>query len=87
MEEDNIISDDQLSTVEDVTEVMESDSHLTEEEQKVYEILKKQQEINAIAAVAIAIAIAAIATNTYLRLKQQVASQKIQVKKMRRKQL
>ena len=52
---------------------MESDSHLTEEEQKVYEILKKQQEINAIAAVAIAIVIAAIATNTYLRLKQQFA--------------
>ena len=28
---------------------MESDSHLTDEEQKVYAILKKKQEINAIA--------------------------------------
>jgi len=55
---------------------VESDSHLTEEEPKVYEILKKQQEINAIAAVAIAIVIAAIATNTYLRLKQQFALKK-----------
>ena len=66
---------------------MESDSHLTEEEPKVYEILKKQQEINAIAAVAIAIVIAAIATIPYLRIKQQIASKQIQVKKKRRKQL
>ena len=52
-----------------------------EEEQKVYEILKKQQEINAIAAVAIAIVIAAIATIPYLRIKQEIASKQIQVKK------
>ena len=57
---------------------------LTEEGQKVYEILKKQQLINAIAAVAIAIA--AIAMITYLRLKQQFTL-KNTIKKMRRKQL
>merc|ERR1712074_300206 len=31
-------------------QVVESDSHLTKEQQEVYEILKKKQEINAIAA-------------------------------------
>ena len=47
MEEDNIISDKHLSSV--VLRMNNinnrSDSHLTEQEQIVYEILKKKQEI------------------------------------------
>ena len=50
MEEDNIITDDQLSTVEEVTQVVDSDCNLTEEEQKVYELLLKRKQIMAIAA-------------------------------------
>ena len=50
MEEYNIITDDQLSTVEEVTQVVDSDYNLTEEEQKVYELILKKQEIMAIAA-------------------------------------
>ena len=46
MEEYNIITDDQLSTVEEVTQVVDSDYNLTEEEQKVYElILKKNKKL------------------------------------------
>ena len=37
------------TTVQDVTQVVESDSPLTDEQQEVYEILKKKQEINSIA--------------------------------------
>ena len=50
VEEDNIISDDQLSSVVSRMNNInnESDSHLTEQEQIVYEILRKKQEINAI---------------------------------------
>ena len=50
MEEYNIITDDQLSTVKEVTQVVDSDYNLTEEEQKVYELILKKQEIMAIAA-------------------------------------
>ena len=46
MEEDNIISDDQLSTVEDVTQVVESDSHLTEEDLVAENISKKDNSVN-----------------------------------------
>jgi len=44
-----IIDEVTRTTVQDVTQVVESDSPLTDEQQKVYEILKKKQEINAIA--------------------------------------
>jgi len=46
---DNIITDDQLSTVEEVTQVVYSGCKLTEEQEKVYEVLLKTQEIMAIA--------------------------------------
>ena len=50
MEEYNIITDDQLSTVEEVTQVVDSDCNLTEEEQEVYELLLRKKQIMAIAA-------------------------------------
>ena len=49
-EKETVILDEVIrTTVKDVTQVVESDSPLTDEQQKVYEILKKKQEINAIA--------------------------------------
>ena len=45
MEEYNIFTDDQLSTVEEVTQVVDSDCNLTEEEQKVYELLLKKNKL------------------------------------------
>ncbi len=49
-EKETVILDEVTrTTVEDVRPVVESDSPLTDEQQKVYEILKKKQEINAIA--------------------------------------
>ena len=49
-EKETVILDEVIrTTVKDVTQVVESDSPLTDEQQEVYEILKKKQEINAIA--------------------------------------
>ena len=43
-EEANIITDDQFSTVEEVPQVVDSDSNLTDEEKKIYELYMKKSQ-------------------------------------------